>query len=311
MSPSKILPSATVAALLVLCASVPAAAATVIAPQGGVARWAGRAAVECESYGKRYPAVAGVCYYPVDIRARPGHRTVWLVDKAGTKHAATLEITETTFSKINVDLPAELARYLDVSAEDEGRAKKETAEVARILVPDPGPAMFTLRLGKPAARMPKSQDDFGSLRSFNGSTHQSLHSGRDYPVSAHKVARAMAAGRVVLVADHFYTGNAVYIDHGGGLLTMTFHLESVAVKRGDTVRRGQAIGKVGSTGRSTGPHLHLGARWLGKRVDPALLLAPPGKLPSVSDTKSEAEEKIRDAENKEPPETDVLDEIED
>ena len=137
------------------------------------------------------------------------------------------------------------------------------------------------------------------------SWYTSPHSGRDYPVGDGNTVSAVADGRVVLAAEHFFTGNAVYVDHGGGLVSMNFHLKSLSVKTGDEVKRGQALGKIGATGRATGPHLHLGLRWLGKRIDPALLLDAPSKLPSVSDSHGEAEEKIRAAEQKEPDESDA------
>src|SRR5690606_1586565 len=104
------------------------------------------------------------------------------------------------------------------------------------------------------------------------------------------------------------SGKSVYVDHGGGLVSMNFHLDEISVADGDTVKRGQALGKIGSTGRATGPHLHLGLRWLGERIDPALLLVKPADLPSVADSSEEAQQKIEKAERKEPDEVDALDE---
>lgn len=300
----------SISALLVLGWSAVTSAATVVVQQGGVATWPGKSAKTCESYGRRYPAVGGVCFYPVDLHAKVGRRPIALWDTVGKKYVGTLEVQTTPFPAINVELPPTMARYVDVSPEDEARAEKETAEVAVILKGEVGEPLFKLPLGKPAATLPKSEDDFGSERTFNAK-HKSVHTGRDYPVSIHTAVKSVADGHVVLVADHFYTGNAVYIDHGDGLLSMYFHLETVTVKPGDPVKRGRTVGKVGSTGRATGPHLHLGLRWLGKRIDPALLLDKPSKLPSVNDTKSEAEQKILDAETKEPPETDIVDASED
>lgn len=293
-------------ALLALAgvAGMTTAAGAATAAQGGLARWSGRHAVTCALGAKRYPAVAGVCYYPVDIRARVGHHPISLWDAKGAKHTAVLDVQETTFPSVTLQLPPTLSRYVEVSPEDAARATKEGVEVAHALRGEPGPAQFTLPLGKPAATLPKSQDDFGSERNF-GAAHPSLHTGRDYPVSVHSPVKALAAGRVVLAGDEFYSGGSVYIDHGDGLVTMYFHLETMTVKTGDVVRRGQTIGKVGATGRATGPHLHLGARWLGRRIDPALLLDAPGKLPAIADSEAVAEKKIGAEESKEPPETDI------
>jgi murein DD-endopeptidase MepM/ murein hydrolase activator NlpD len=84
-----------------------------------------------------------------------------------------------------------------------------------------------------------------------------------------------------MVADQFFGGNAVFVDHGDGLVTMYMHMSRADVAEGQPVRRGERVGAVGSTGRATGPHLHFGARWRGARVDPALLLGDPGAIQAV------------------------------
>ena len=83
---------------------------------------------------------------------------------------------------------------------------------------------------------------------------------------------APAAGRVVLVGDFFYTGNTVFLDHGHGLVTGYFHLDAVSVAEGDRVAPGDELGRVGSTGRSTGPHLHWGVYLSGRKADPLSLV---------------------------------------
>src|SRR3990172_3220321 len=85
-------------------------------------------------------------------------------------------------------------------------------------------------------------------------------------------AVAANAGRVALVADFFFPGRLVVLDHGLGLHTLYFHLDSVTVAEGERVERGQTLGAVGATGRATGPHLHFGALVAGARIDPAALL---------------------------------------
>lgn len=290
-----------------LAGSLPAVAlaanSLVTVPQGGVGRWVGKAASECGIYGKRYSAVDAVCYYPVDIRAKPGAHEIALWDQDGKQHLGTLLVQKTDFPNVDMELPEKLARFLHPSDEDSKRAASERTEIVKILAGDGSAPQFSLPLGKPAATLPKSEDDFGSERTFN-KEQKSLHSGRDYPVGNGNALKAVGDGTVLLAADHFYTGNAVYIDHGDGLVSMNFHLQSISVKAGDAVKRGQTIGKTGGTGRATGPHLHLGMRWLGKRIDPALLLASPNALPEVSDSKQEAQGKIDKAQQKEPDETD-------
>ena len=285
----------------VLLAGSALAANIVTAPQGGVARWAGMAASECGVYGKRYAAVDASCYYPVDIRTKTGTHEIALWDQDGKQHLGSLRVEKADFPEVEMELPESLDRFLNPSAEENERASAERGDIEKILGGSDDPAHFSLPLGEPAASLPASADDFGSVRLFN-KEHRSLHSGRDYPVGSGNAVKAVADGTVVLAADHFFAGNSVYVDHGDGLVSMNFHLDSITVKPGDQVKRGQTLGKVGSTGRATGPHLHIGLRWLGKRIDPALLFTNPTELPSVSDTHAEAEHKIKKAEDREPDE---------
>ena len=90
------------------------------------------------------------------------------------------------------------------------------------------------------------------------------------------VALAPADGVVILAADHPFTleGNLLMIDHGMGLNSAFLHLSRIDVHVGDRIRQGQVIGRVGRTGRATGPHLHWGMKWRDARIDPLLLAGP-------------------------------------
>ena len=112
---------------------------------------------------------------------------------------------------------------------------------------------------------------FGLRRFFNGKP-RSPHSGVDLRAGTGTVIKAPANGRVILVRDCYLSGNTLVIDHGGGLFTLYAHLSDVKVRKGQQVRRGDAIGLAGATGRVTGPHLHWGVSLLGDRVDPAQLM---------------------------------------
>ncbi len=112
---------------------------------------------------------------------------------------------------------------------------------------------------------------FGSRRIINDQPRKP-HSGEDIAAPEGTHVLAMNDGIVRLTADHFFSGKSVVLDHGLGLFSMYFHLSGVDVALSQTVKKGQVIGRVGSTGRATGPHLHWGVRLNGARVEPHSLL---------------------------------------
>ena len=112
---------------------------------------------------------------------------------------------------------------------------------------------------------------FGARRIING-TKKSIHWGTDFKAPRGEPVFASLTGKVVLARELYYTGNTVIIDHGLGLYTLYAHLSKISVKEGQIVKGGQIIGKVGSTGRSTGPHLHFGVYINDIKVDPMLAL---------------------------------------
>ena len=112
---------------------------------------------------------------------------------------------------------------------------------------------------------------FGTGRTFNNQV-ASRHLGVDFRGGVGAPVRAANSGVVVLVDTFFLGGRVVYLDHGEGLTTGYLHLSRVLVALGDTVARGQTIGRVGATGRVTGPHLHWTARYGAVTVNPLELL---------------------------------------
>jgi murein DD-endopeptidase MepM/ murein hydrolase activator NlpD len=113
--------------------------------------------------------------------------------------------------------------------------------------------------------------NFGNRRVFNDQP-RAPHSGADLKAAAGTEIHAANRGRVVLAKELFYSGNAVFIDHGLGVYTVYLHLSEILVEPGSIVDQGQVVGLAGATGRVTGPHLHWGARIVDARVDPFSLL---------------------------------------
>ncbi len=115
---------------------------------------------------------------------------------------------------------------------------------------------------------------YGQRRLFNREL-RSQHTGLDIDGDTGDPVVAANSGRVVLSRDLFFNGNAVFIDHGLGLYTGYFHLSERTAAEGEWVEKGQLVGRVGATGRVTGPHLHWGLYLLGSPLDPLALLDPP------------------------------------
>jgi murein DD-endopeptidase MepM/ murein hydrolase activator NlpD len=118
---------------------------------------------------------------------------------------------------------------------------------------------------------------FGSQRILNGKP-KNPHNGLDIAGGLGGAVWAPAAGVVVLAApDMYYTGSTVFIDHGFGLISVYAHLQTISVKTGQFVKQGDALGTIGSTGRSTGPHLHWGMTLGNTHIDPAMVLEALGR----------------------------------
>jgi len=111
---------------------------------------------------------------------------------------------------------------------------------------------------------------FGLRRILNGKP-KSPHAGVDFRSSAGTIVHAAARGRVVFAGDLFFTGKTVVLDHGDGLISLYAHLQKIGCRSGELLEAGATLGRVGSTGRSTGPHLHWGVKLRGDRVDPLAL----------------------------------------
>jgi murein DD-endopeptidase MepM/ murein hydrolase activator NlpD len=128
----------------------------------------------------------------------------------------------------------------------------------------------TLRMPQPIPGVRSSS--FGMRRIFNGES-RNPHSGMDIAAPVGTPVRAPLAGTVIETGDYFFNGNTVFVDHGRGMISMYCHLSAIDVKPGQHVAAGTTLGKVGMTGRVTGPHLHWGLSLNRAWVDPELFVS--------------------------------------
>ncbi len=160
--------------------------------------------------------------------------------------------------------------HVDLSPEDQARHAREREHQLKVM------ATFSPPVGTDAIAMaapvagPRSSS-FGLRRIFNGQA-RSPHSGMDIAAATGTPVRAPLDAKVIDTGDYFFNGGTVWLDHGGGLLSLYCHLSQTGVRVGDVLRAGERLGAVGATGRATGPHLHWGVMLNRTMVDPALFL---------------------------------------
>lgn len=226
-----------------------------------IVEWEGRRVVVTKDAG-RHKAVVGVA-----LTVNPGNYTLKVRD-AGGERDLPVRIAPKKYTEQKLTVPQS---QVDLSPEDAARVEKEQQRQRASLDSFSAtlPATFTLLQPTPGLR----SDSYGKRRIFNGQA-RNPHSGMDIAAATGTPIIAPADGVVLDTGNFFFNGNTVILDHGSGFVTLYCHLSAYAVKKGDTVKAGQAIGKVGATGRVTGAHLHFGVLLNGASVDPALFLAP-------------------------------------
>jgi murein DD-endopeptidase MepM/ murein hydrolase activator NlpD len=253
--------------------------AKIEASPGTIVRWSSPRTKRCGMGGRSWTALQETCYYPVDLLEKPG---VIKISRRGIGPAEFAQISVRPYPYGTEPIELGNIPQANPSPADLQRNSREQARLDKVWRRREGPARFTLPLGAPANPPPEGKG-FGAKWIFNGKPDASeFHTGADYALPLGTPIAAAADGTVVVAEDLFFPGNAVFIDHGDGLITMYFHLSEIKVQAGHDVKRGDTVGLVGLTGRASGPHLHVGVRWHNARVDPQLLFGDPSKIPAVA-----------------------------
>ncbi|MEO7601635.1 MAG: peptidoglycan DD-metalloendopeptidase family protein [Gammaproteobacteria bacterium] len=160
-------------------------------------------------------------------------------------------------------------RKVEPEPQDLVRITRESKEIRRALGHWDEQAEIPLNFTLPVAGEPSNS--YGFRRIFNDLPRKP-HSGMDISAPLGTAVHAPAPGKVIATGDYFFNGNAVFLNHGQGLITVYCHLSRIDVEPGQELQRGDLIGAVGMSGRATGPHLHWGVSLNQAAVDPAWFL---------------------------------------
>ncbi len=258
---------------LLVCGVVHASDSLQVRP-GSLVRWQGAGVSMCSAMERTWPAIGDTCWYPVDLLMPEVDLELQRV-RNGRTESALVRVGPYPYpvQELQVD-----DSKVHLSPQDLKRHRAEAGRI-RALWSLETPRRFHLPLASPL-RSSVAPTSFGNRRILN-TEPRSPHSGVDFKASRGTPVLSVAAGTVVLAEEHFFAGNSVFVDHGDGLITMYFHLQQIAVRQGQVVDRGQEIGRVGATGRVTGPHLHFGVRWHSAKIDPTQLLGPSEAVPQI------------------------------
>ena len=226
--------------------------------QAPTARYQGKPVLVVREEGKRWIAIVGI-----PLKRQPGPHQLQVSD------GRTLGFTVGTKHYREQHIKLKNSRQVNPLAEDMTRINRELAEQTRAYQTFSPTQPSNLLFDKPVEGPLSSP--FGLRRFFNGE-ERNPHSGLDFAVGAGTPIKSPAAGKVILIGNYFFNGNTVFVDHGQGLISMFCHMSKVDVKLGQSLPRGGIVGRVGATGRATGPHMHWNVSLNDARVDPAIFI---------------------------------------
>ena len=222
------------------------------------AHFQGKPLLVIKEDGQRWIAIAGL-----PLSAAPGTAQIEvdgrpaLSFQVGSRHYAEQRITLKNKQQVNPN-PENLKRI-------ERELAEQTRAYQQFSPRQPSNLLFDKPVDGPLS------SPFGLRRFFNGE-ERNPHSGLDFAAKQGTPVKAPAAGRVILIGDYFFNGKTVFVDHGQGLISMFCHLSAIDVKLGEELPRGGVLGRVGATGRATGPHLHWNLSLNDARIDPAIFI---------------------------------------
>lgn len=214
----------------------------------------------------------------IDLDTAPGRYPVTIEAKVGGRSRETSAMLDVRAKAFPTRQLTVAESFVNPPASEDQRIAAEAARLTALWKVTTPKRLWDAPFVRPVTDPANSA--FGSRSVFNGEA-RAPHSGADFLSPAGTVVRAPAGGKVVLAGSLYFTGNTVILDHGLGLYSLFAHFSEIAVQEGDVVAPGDVLGKVGATGRVTGPHLHWAVRADGARVDPLSVVAVLSMVPGA------------------------------
>ncbi len=202
----------------------------------------------------------------IALTATPGAAHIWL-RTANSPHQIAYIVAPKQYREQRLKVAPGM---VELSLANQARYEREHAHQATVMSTFTEPLPVELHMRLPVSG--RRSSSFGLRRVFNGLS-RNPHSGMDIVAGTGSPVAAPLPGKVIDTGHYFFNGNTVWLDHGGGLLTMYCHLSTIDVLPGDQLQTGQRLGTVGATGRVTGPHLHWSVMLNHTMVDPTLFVS--------------------------------------
>lgn len=203
----------------------------------------------------------------IPLSAKPGRQGIRVTGPGGAERELDYVVHDKHYAEQHLKVAP---RTVDLSPTDLARHERERHHQQQVIATLSAPPEGELAMRAPCPG--RRSDSFGKRRFFNGQP-RNPHSGMDIAAATGTPVTAPLAGTVLDTGDYFFNGNTVWLDHGGGLLSMLCHLSRIDVAPGRRLATGERLGAVGATGRVTGPHLHWTVVLNRASVNPALFLA--------------------------------------
>ncbi len=262
-----LLTSAAGHALTIDSTPVPGGVAVITLPpdaEPATARYRDRKVLVTRNDNDEYIAVIGL-----SLGSKPGRHYLKVKNSSGETRNLGFQVADKAYEEQHITIKDK--RKVNPEKRDMERITRESEQIKSALRHWSQQDDITLAFEKPVEGPTSSP--FGLRRFFNEQA-RNPHSGLDIAAPEGTPIRAPAPGTVIETGDFFFNGNTVLLDHGQGLVTMYCHMSKIDVTPGQTVASGDILGKVGMTGRVTGPHLHWGVSLNDARIDPLLFLPP-------------------------------------